>query len=154
MGPESETISRDMLENLAVAVRSKLSAKGIRLFELMFMRGLPPEEVATIAGLSVESVYAWKSRLSRQVKEILAELTTVPPSVPPSSLYDYDSSPGLRDPALETLVRRRASPSRPSTPDAVRRGPEASGIRESDANDQTDPGRSPAIPPPRRGAAS
>ncbi len=103
MGPESETISRDMLANLAVAVREKLSAKGMEIFELIFMRGLPAEEVATLTGLTADAVYTWKSRLTRQVKEILAELAAGPPSVPVIS----DSNPGLRDPALDTMVRVR-----------------------------------------------
>jgi RNA polymerase sigma factor (sigma-70 family) len=106
MGPESETISRDMLANLAVAVREKLSARGMELFEMIFMRGLPPEEVATLTGMTSEAVYTWKSRLTRQVKEILAELAAGPPSAPLVPRIG-DTNPGLRDPALETMVRVR-----------------------------------------------
>jgi RNA polymerase sigma factor (sigma-70 family) len=92
MGPESETISRDMLQNLASAVKAKLSAKGAELFDLLFMRGLSAEEVSAITGLSADAVYAWNSRLSRQVRDILIELRrTVPP--PPKG-----SSPGARQP--------------------------------------------------------
>jgi RNA polymerase sigma factor (sigma-70 family) len=116
MGPESETISRDMLSNLAEAVRSKLTPKGFELFELMFMRGLPPEEVAAVANMTVDAVYAAKSRLTRQVKEILAELAKTPPTVRPPPLYDYDSGPGLRDPTLESFVRGKVPPAAPSRP--------------------------------------
>jgi RNA polymerase sigma-70 factor (ECF subfamily) len=136
MGPESETISRDMLEQLAVAVRARLTTKGVEIFDLMFVRGLPPEEVSAATGLTLEAVYAWKSRLTRQVKEILAELATVPPSVPPAALND--TNPGLRDPTLETLVRvrRPASQERSVTP--------ANGV----------PAARPGGPPRRRGGAA
>jgi RNA polymerase sigma-70 factor (ECF subfamily) len=117
MGPESEAISRDMLDSLAEAVRSRLTPKGNEVFDLLFIRGLPAEEVSATTGLSMEAVYAWKSRLTRQVKEILADLAQVPPSAPPAALND--SYPGVRDPTLETLVRvRRAGPAAlpPSAP--------------------------------------
>src|SRR5271170_6092511 len=112
MGPESETISRDMLAALEVAVRAKLSVRGVELFDLMFMRGLALDDVCAATGLSAEAVYAWKSRLTRQVKAILAELASGPPSgvpiVPRETHKVGDSNPGLRDPALdETMVRLR-----------------------------------------------
>lgn len=152
MGPESETISRDMLASLAEAVRSKLTAKGFELFELMFMRGLPPEEVATLTSLTLEAVYAWKSRLGRQVKDILSELGKPPPTVRPPALYDYDSNPGLRDPVLETLVRRKVPAPRPaprasSDPRASLPEIEDPSTEDPRVDDQTNPG---TIPLPRR----
>ncbi len=183
MGPESETISRDMLTNLAEAVRTRMSAKGAELFQLMFMRGLPPEEVATLTNMTLEAVYAWKSRLTRQVKEILSELGKPPPTVRPPALYDYDSSPGLigghtqppglRDPTLDTLVRRKVPAAPPSTPvlgvprtrRSVRTESESTRVQgpagassvddpvtgDAPTDDQTDPGRSPnpAVQPVR-----
>jgi RNA polymerase sigma-70 factor (ECF subfamily) len=156
MGPESETISRDMLEQLAVAVRSRLTAKGIEIFDLMFMRGLPPEEVSAATGMTLEAVYAWKSRLTRQVKEILAELATVPPSVPPAALYD--TNPGLRDPALETLVRVRRTPGeRTFTPpegSPVRPGVPAASVSEPRQARPSPTPPAPAEPRRRRGGAA
>jgi RNA polymerase sigma-70 factor (ECF subfamily) len=153
MGPESETISRDMLEQLAVAVRSKLTAKGIEIFDLLFMRGLPTEEVAVLTGVTLEAAYAWKSRLTRQVKEILAELATVPPSVRQPSLYDYDSDPGLREQTLETLVRlRRPTPSEPR-PIPVARASESSHAR-APAPRVSDTGAVQGQAPRRRGGAA
>jgi RNA polymerase sigma factor (sigma-70 family) len=83
MGPESETISRDMLAALAIAVQSKLTPKGAELFDLLFIKGLPPEEVCAATGLSPDAVYAWRSRLSRDVRKIIAELGSGPGSVRP-----------------------------------------------------------------------
>jgi RNA polymerase sigma-70 factor (ECF subfamily) len=84
MGPELQTISRDMLANLTAAVKTKLSAKGAELFDLLFIRGFSPEEVSKLTGLSADAVYAWNSRLSRQVRGILTELrrTRPPPPLP------------------------------------------------------------------------
>jgi RNA polymerase sigma-70 factor (ECF subfamily) len=82
MGPESETISRDMLEALAAELRERLTAKGFELFELMFVRALPLEEVCALTGISPESFYAWRSRLARLVKEVVADLVKGPPSLP------------------------------------------------------------------------
>lgn len=111
-GPESETISRDMLENLAVVARSRLTEKGFELFEMMFINGLPPEEVCALTGLSSEAVYAWKSRLGRQVKEIVTELGRGPSSKPPPL---DETNPGLRDPSLETMLRLRRPPTESGT---------------------------------------
>ncbi len=144
MGPESETISRDMLDALATAVRAKLTPKGNEVFELMFMRGLPAEEVASASGLSIDAVYAWKSRLTRQVKEILADLAAVPPSVPPTPLYDYDSNPGLRDPTLETMVRLR----RPNIDNP--RPANTGGVPAANASGDAPNRPSSSTPPPRR----
>ncbi len=96
MGPESETISRDMLEALTVAVRDQLSARGVEIFDMMFVRGLPPDEVAAATGLSANAVYAWKSRITRQVRDILADLASGPPSGVPLELYPpRDATPPL-----------------------------------------------------------
>lgn len=99
MGPESEAISRDMLAALNDAVKRRLSARGAELFDLLFLKGLPTEEVSAQTGLAVDAVYAWRSRLARQVREILAELGTTipPPPMPPA-------------PALPGAGRKRQTP--------------------------------------------
>lgn len=80
MGPESEAISRDMLAALSVAVRRRLSPRGAELFDLLFIEGRQVDEVCSDTGMSADAVYAWKSRLTRQVREILEDLgATIPP---------------------------------------------------------------------------
>jgi RNA polymerase sigma factor (sigma-70 family) len=83
MGIESEAISRDMLGALERAVQARLSPRGAELFDLMFMKGLPVEEVCAITGLVPETVYTWKSRLAREVRVILEEIGRGPSSRPP-----------------------------------------------------------------------
>jgi RNA polymerase sigma factor (sigma-70 family) len=148
MGPESEAISRDMLEALTLAVRSQLSARGVEIFDMMFVRGLPADEVVAATGLSADAVYAWKSRITRQVRDILADLASGPPSGVPLELYPpRDATPplGLRRVPPGALPPN-AHPSRgePTTDPGLRK-------------DSTNPGdsvQSGPGPRRRRGAAS
>lgn len=48
----------------------------IRAFELYAIRGLPVEEVAQGCGLSIDSVYTIKNRLTKRLREIVCQLTT------------------------------------------------------------------------------
>jgi RNA polymerase sigma-70 factor (ECF subfamily) len=75
-GPESETISRDMLTTLANAVRQRVSPRGVELFDLMFLKGHQAEDICEMTGLSAEAVYQWRSRLMRTVREITEDLGT------------------------------------------------------------------------------
>ena len=144
MGPESETISRDMLEALTVAVRTQLSARGVEIFDMMFVRGLPADEVAAATGLTADSVYAWKSRITRQVRDILADLANGPPSGVPLELYPpHDITPPLG-------LRRVPPPN--SRPGPTNRQDPATdpGLRRDSSN----PGETGPGPRRRRGAAS
>lgn len=126
MGPESETISRDMLIALADAVKTRLTARGYELFDMLFVKGLPHEEVCATTGLSPDAVYAWKSRLGRQVREILAELSKPPPTVPPER-------PGARETPPERP--RMTPPERPKDPSADPRYTRDSGAEGRPARD-------------------
>jgi RNA polymerase sigma-70 factor (ECF subfamily) len=115
MGPESEAISRDMLAQLHEAVRERMSARGAQLFDLLFLRGLPTEEVCNITHLSADAVYAWRSRLARQVREILAELgsgpsTFPPPPMPPRPPPSGSGRKTPTTPARGLPVTRKAKP--------------------------------------------
>lgn len=141
MGPESEAISRDMLAALSDAVRERLSPLGAEMFDLMFLEGLPAEEVCALTGMSADAVYAWKSRLTRQVREILRELgTTIPP--PPGGRE------GTKSGTIPTVPRLRAlSPERGSSA-RTRTGPMSRVARVRPPPSQ------PAEPPIRRASGS
>jgi RNA polymerase sigma-70 factor (ECF subfamily) len=130
MGPESEAISRDLLATLADTVRHRLSERGARIFDLMFLEGRPVEEVCEMTGISADSFYTWRSRLQRLVREILAEIArTIPPperaSRPPPDLQiprlrvPGDPTPPRGSPAVRragggvVLARTRAVMARP-----------------------------------------
>jgi RNA polymerase sigma-70 factor (ECF subfamily) len=74
VGPETLTGSRRLLLAVAARLREDLSARGYRLFELLYLEDHTPEEVSAIAGLELPAVYAWRSRLSQRVRAIVAEL--------------------------------------------------------------------------------
>lgn len=56
------------------AVRDRLSARGLSLFQSLFVEGRSIEEVAAANGMSVAAVYAWRSRLGRLVESIAGEV--------------------------------------------------------------------------------
>jgi RNA polymerase sigma factor (sigma-70 family) len=78
--PEVAVGSREVLERVLDELRARLSAKGMRLFLLLYVEEHPVAEVATMTGMSHDALYAWRSRLSKQVREIAARLMSEDPS--------------------------------------------------------------------------
>ncbi len=78
--PEVTVGSREVLERVMDELRARLSAKGMRLFLLLYVEEHPVAEVATMTGMSHDALYAWRSRLSKQVREIAARLMSEDPS--------------------------------------------------------------------------
>jgi len=58
-----------------VGAESKLSPANLRAFELVVIRGVPPEAVASECGMSVDQVYVAKNRVSTKLREIVERLT-------------------------------------------------------------------------------
>lgn len=77
-GPEEVTAGREELRLLLDRLREKLSPLGQRLFELLFVQEMSPEETMAASGLSADAVYAWRSRLRRLARELLAEMSRNP----------------------------------------------------------------------------
>ena len=74
-GPEEVTASREQLRLLLDGLRERLSPLGRQLFELLFVQELSVPETMAASGLSADAVYAWRSRLRRLARELLAELS-------------------------------------------------------------------------------
>lgn len=74
-GPEEVTASREQLSLLLEGLREKLSPLGHRLFVLLFVQELTVPETMAESGLSADAVYAWRSRLRRVARQLLAELS-------------------------------------------------------------------------------
>lgn len=74
-GPEEVVVSRELLSLLLDRLRKELSPQGYWLFELLFVQELSQEEVEAVSGLSADAVYAWRSRLRRRARELLAEMS-------------------------------------------------------------------------------
>jgi RNA polymerase sigma factor (sigma-70 family) len=74
-GPEEITASREQLRLLLEGLRERLSPFGRHLFELLFIQELSLTETMASSGLSADAVYAWRSRLRRLARDLLAELS-------------------------------------------------------------------------------
>lgn len=74
-GPEEIAASREHLALLLDRLREELSPLGWRLFQLLFIQELSQAEVEVASGLSADAVYAWRSRLRRMARKLLAEMS-------------------------------------------------------------------------------
>jgi RNA polymerase sigma factor (sigma-70 family) len=74
-GPEEVASSREHLALLLDRLREELSPLGRRLFQLLFVQELSQAEVEAASGLSADAVYAWRSRLRRLARKLLAEMS-------------------------------------------------------------------------------
>lgn len=54
---------------------ARMEEHTFRAFELFALRGVPAEEVAGQCGIGVDSVYVIKNRLTKRLREIVAEIT-------------------------------------------------------------------------------
>lgn len=72
-GPEEITASREQLKLLLHRLTEELSPLGRHLFDLLFLRELPFEEVTRQTGMTPDAVYAWRSRLRRLAGRLLGE---------------------------------------------------------------------------------
>ena len=73
-GPEVRTTSRDLLERLLSRLREELSPLGWHLFDLLFVQQLTVPETVERAEMSLDAVYAWRSRLRRRARALHEEL--------------------------------------------------------------------------------
>ncbi|HEV7783734.1 MAG TPA: sigma-70 family RNA polymerase sigma factor [Thermoanaerobaculia bacterium] len=74
-GPEEIAINREHLSLLHDRLREELSPLGWHLFDLLFIQELSQAEVQAATGLSADAVYQWRSRLRREAKRLLAEMS-------------------------------------------------------------------------------
>lgn len=72
-GPEEVAASREQLRHLLHRLTEELTPLGRHLFDLLFLRELPLDEVIRQTGMSPDAVYAWRSRLRRLARRLLDE---------------------------------------------------------------------------------
>lgn len=73
-GPELAATARNFGEALIERLREQLSAKGIELFELLFVREREVADVAASLSMTADAVYAWRSRIAKLARQIAREL--------------------------------------------------------------------------------
>jgi RNA polymerase sigma-70 factor (ECF subfamily) len=78
-GPEEIAASREQLGLLMRRLTEELSPLGRHLFDLLFVRELALPEIVAQTGLSADAVYAWRSRLRKLARRLLAEESENPP---------------------------------------------------------------------------
>ncbi len=93
-GPEEITASREQMKLLLRRLTEELSPLGRHLFDLLFLRELDQGEVVAQTGLSPDAVYAWRSRLRRLVRRLLAEMSAE------TSAGKSEDGPGRRTPVM------------------------------------------------------
>lgn len=71
---EELVASRELLEQLGERLRERLSPKGRQFFQLLYIEDQSVDAVAQSTGASPDALYAWRSRLSRLVRELRDEL--------------------------------------------------------------------------------
>jgi RNA polymerase sigma factor (sigma-70 family) len=74
-GPEETTASREQARLLLERLRETLSPLGSHIFQLLFVRELTLPETMAATDLSADAIYAWRSRLRRQARKLLDELS-------------------------------------------------------------------------------
>ena len=79
-GPEEIAASRQQLEQLLRRLTEELSPLGRHLFDLLFVRELPLEEIVAATGLTRDAVYAWRSRLRRLARRLVSTKSDGAPS--------------------------------------------------------------------------
>lgn len=74
-GFERRVVEQDLLRAVLDELRAGLSAKGLRLFELLMIEQRSVDEICAEMEMQPAAVYAWRSRLARRAREIRAGLT-------------------------------------------------------------------------------
>ena len=61
---------RDLVRRVVARLAERLSPLGRRYFELLFLDAQPVQAIAAETGASADALYAWRSRLTRLVREV------------------------------------------------------------------------------------
>ena len=84
-GPEMVIASREHLQLLLDRLREDLSPEGLDLFQRLIVDEEPIDEVSRKVNKTHATLYQWKSRLLKRVRQLSAEILAVPPSEKPAA---------------------------------------------------------------------
>jgi RNA polymerase sigma factor (sigma-70 family) len=77
--PEDDTGSIDLLRKIHLCLTAGFSTDDAHLFDLFFLRQLPPQHVADTVDRTLAAVYKWRSRLyekARQCRDQVSKLSS------------------------------------------------------------------------------
>jgi RNA polymerase sigma-70 factor (ECF subfamily) len=66
--------ARELLGQISVRLREKLSPQGRHYFQLLFVEDRSVQAVAAETGTSLDALYAWRSRLGKLLRQLRDEL--------------------------------------------------------------------------------
>ncbi len=72
--PEVRVASKQALQALLDRLRAELSPKGFDVFLRLYVEEQPIEKVSQELGMTADSLYAWRTRLSKLVRTLAVEL--------------------------------------------------------------------------------
>lgn len=72
---EQAAISADLLRKAVALAERRLSGRGLEMLHWLVIEGRTVEETVEVSGLTSDAVYTWKSRLVKQLRSILEELS-------------------------------------------------------------------------------
>jgi RNA polymerase sigma-70 factor (ECF subfamily) len=75
-GPESIVGTTELYAGILERLRAELTPKGLQLFQALIVEEQSVEDVCAHTGMKRDAVYAWKSRLLKQVKIIATDLSS------------------------------------------------------------------------------
>jgi DNA-directed RNA polymerase specialized sigma24 family protein len=78
VSPADAMLSRELGERVYLALRAELSPLGAQLFQQIFVDEMDVEAICRHHSMSKDAVYAWRSRLTRRVRELVAREGDVP----------------------------------------------------------------------------
>jgi len=72
--PETRVASKQALDTLLDRLRAELSPRGFDLFMRLYVEEQAVETVSAELGMTADAIYAWRSRLSKVVRGMAAEM--------------------------------------------------------------------------------
>jgi RNA polymerase sigma-70 factor (ECF subfamily) len=74
VSPEAQVVSRDLLREVAERFEANATPLAQQMFVVLFVEQRSVEEVSAELGMAVDAVYAWRSRLSKRMRTLIAEV--------------------------------------------------------------------------------
>lgn len=72
---ETRLLSREKLDRAFVRLREKLTPRAFDMFFRLVVEGESVVAVSASTGMTPEAVYAWRSRLSKELRDVASELS-------------------------------------------------------------------------------
>jgi RNA polymerase sigma-70 factor (ECF subfamily) len=101
--PDTVASERQLLSRLLERLQARLSARGMELFERLFVAQEPVEDVCVHMGLTANAVHQWRRRLGQAAQAVQLELKA-------ERNAEQMSQAALRAPAAVSGMKARRSP--------------------------------------------